>query len=193
MATATIPSTDLTGTTTQPSGPLPATTAQAFKSYLNAHFKGTDNVLGHPLHALDGIGLTGSTIGDQWLKFYSEATVKDPGKTLEQYEEAFVVLAEEGYLGTDLAAGVGGGLAFSGAAVQQVPSGLQNAIPGVAQIGDFFASLGEASTWIRVAEVFLGVVLLGIGIAQLTHTSNVISKAVKMTPQGKTLKKVGIL
>lgn len=45
----------------------------------------------------------------------------------------------------------------------------QNAIPGLSQIGDFFGRLGEASTWVRVAEVVLGVVLIAVGTSKLLH------------------------
>ena len=38
---------------------------------------------------------------------------------------------------------------------------------GLAAIGDFFSKLGQASTWIRVAEVLLGLGLLIVGVARL--------------------------
>jgi len=40
---------------------------------------------------------------------------------------------------------------------------------GLSAVGDFFGRLGQANTWIRVAEVILGVVLLAVGIARITH------------------------
>lgn len=65
------------------------------------------------------------------------------------------------------------------------PVGLPTGTPGqptqsgLAAIGDFFSKLGEASTWVRVGEVVLGIVLLGIGIARITGTGNVVSQIVK--------------
>jgi hypothetical protein len=62
-----------------------------------------------------------------------------------------------------------------------------NAVPGLSQIGTFFASLGQANTWIRVAEVLLGLALLGVGIAHITKADNVISKAVRTGAKGALL------
>ena len=45
----------------------------------------------------------------------------------------------------------------------------QNAIPGLAQIGDFFGSLTQGSTWVRVGQVVLGVILIAVGVARITH------------------------
>jgi hypothetical protein len=56
--------------------------------------------------------------------------------------------------------------AESQASQQQVT--LPNAIPGLAQIGDFFGTLTQASTWERVGQVVLGAILIAVGIARLT-------------------------
>lgn len=61
--------------------------------------------------------------------------------------------------------------------LQQTPTGAQqaiqqtvsNAVPGLQQIGTFFASLGQANTWIRVAETLLGLILIAAGLARITH------------------------
>ena len=45
----------------------------------------------------------------------------------------------------------------------------QNAIPGLAQVGNFFGALTQGSTWVRVAEVVIGVLLIAVGIAHLTR------------------------
>jgi hypothetical protein len=66
-----------------------------------------------------------------------------------------------------------------GAAGKAVVQKVSNAVPGLSQIGTFFSDLGQASTWIRVGEVILGIILLGVGIAHITKADNVISKAVK--------------
>jgi hypothetical protein len=55
-------------------------------------------------------------------------------------------------------------------------------------IGDFFSKLGQANLWIRVGEVILGVILLAVGAARITHTENLISKAVGHTPAGRAAK-----
>lgn len=40
-------------------------------------------------------------------------------------------------------------------------------IPGLSQIGDFFGALTQASTWIRVAEVLIGLGLIITGVSRL--------------------------
>lgn len=52
-------------------------------------------------------------------------------------------------------------------------------LSGLAAIGAFFNKLGQGSTWIRVGEVMLGLILLAVGAARITGTQNVISSAVK--------------
>ena len=49
-------------------------------------------------------------------------------------------------------------------------------IAGVQQIGTFFGSLGQANTWIRVGEVILGLILIAVGVARLTHAVPAITK-----------------
>lgn len=44
-----------------------------------------------------------------------------------------------------------------------------NPLTGLAAIGDFFQRLTQASTWIRVGEVLLGLILLAAGLARITH------------------------
>lgn len=166
-----------TGSTPAPgspvSGQLPATTPQAFAVYLDANFKGSDGKLGSPLHPLDGLGFTGATIGDQWLAFHNAALLKSPGKTLLEYEQAFVVLAEEAYLGIDLASAAGGGLAFGGAAVQSA------SVTASQELGSIFAVFQSGSLWIRVAEVALGLLLIAVGVAKLTNAVPIATKVAK--------------
>jgi hypothetical protein len=65
------------------------------------------------------------------------------------------------------------------AAVSTASNVTNLAIPGVSQIGTFFSSLGEANTWIRFGEVVLGLILLGIGVARLTHAIPVATQVAK--------------
>lgn len=73
------------------------------------------------------------------------------------------------------------------AAKASIADPVTNAVPGLSQIGTFFDSLGQANTWIRVGEVILGIILLGVGIAHITKVDNVISKAVKTGAKGAIL------
>ena len=55
-------------------------------------------------------------------------------------------------------------------------------LSGVNAIGQFFNSLGEASTWIRVAKVLAGGVLLLIGLAHMTGADNAVASAARKVP-----------
>jgi hypothetical protein len=55
-------------------------------------------------------------------------------------------------------------------------------IPGISQIGDFFGALADANTWIRVAKVVFGGVLLIIGIAHITGASGAIADVARKVP-----------
>lgn len=68
-----------------------------------------------------------------------------------------------------IAQGTGAGLDKTGQALQG----------GLAGIGDFFARLTEASTWIRVGEVVLGLILIAVGLARITKAVPVATKIAK--------------
>lgn len=67
----------------------------------------------------------------------------------------------------------------------KAPTGLggtiENTVPGVSTVVNAGSWLqGNIETlFIRVGEVLLGLVLIGIGVASLTGTSNFVSKAVR--------------
>jgi hypothetical protein len=42
-------------------------------------------------------------------------------------------------------------------------------LTGINAVGDFASRLTQAHTWERVAEVLLGVILIAVGIARMTH------------------------
>lgn len=45
--------------------------------------------------------------------------------------------------------------------------------------GGFLSALSNANTWIRVAEVLVGVLLIAVGVAQLTHAVPIATKIAK--------------
>lgn len=69
-----------------------------------------------------------------------------------------------------------------GTAVKAGTSYVENSIPGIAQIGDFFGRLTEGNTWIRVGEVILGVFLIMSGVMKLSGASGDIKDIVKKVP-----------
>jgi hypothetical protein len=69
--------------------------------------------------------------------------------------------------------------------VQITPGGSltpANPIPGLTQIGDFFAALTQANTWIRVAKIVIGGALLIAGIAHITGADNAIARTARSVP-----------
>lgn len=56
-----------------------------------------------------------------------------------------------------------------GSATQKANQPPSNPLSGLAAIGDFFGRLTEGSTWVRVGEVVLGLILLAVGVARITH------------------------
>ena len=61
-------------------------------------------------------------------------------------------------------------------------TGIQTAsiLPGWTNpLTTLLSNLANANTWVRVGEVVLGLILLAVGAARLTHAPNLISTAVK--------------
>lgn len=52
-------------------------------------------------------------------------------------------------------------------------------LTGLAAIGDFFQRLSQASTWVRVGEVVLGLILLSVGVARVTNAVPVATKVAR--------------
>ena len=60
------------------------------------------------------------------------------------------------------------------------PSGqAPNPLSGLQAIGAFFSDLSQASTWIRVAEVLAGLILIAVGVARITHAVPVATKVAR--------------
>jgi len=59
--------------------------------------------------------------------------------------------------------------------------GIPNPLTGLAAVGDFFARLTQANTWIRLVEGILGLGLLVVGLAKMSGTGSTLRKAVKIT------------
>ena len=168
------PGSSITSVPSSGSNLLPATTPQAFASYVNANFTGTNGKKGSPQDYLSSLGYTGSTLGAQWLSFWSAEQAKFGSQySLEQAEQAFVVLWEEGTLGTNLAQASAGGLAAAGGFAQI------GTVTGAQEAGSIFSVLQSGSLWLRLAEGFLGIVLIAIGIAKLTNAVPVATKIAK--------------
>ena len=80
--------------------------------------------------------------------------------------------------GSDLPKKIATGI---GDAASAVGSAVTAPLQGIQAIGDFFQRLTQAATWLRVFEVAIGVILVGVGIASMTHAiplANGIAKVV---------------
>jgi hypothetical protein len=54
-------------------------------------------------------------------------------------------------------------------------TGAISSLTGVNAIGGFFSDLGQRNTWLRVGKVAIGLVLIIVGLVQITHAQKVIS------------------
>jgi hypothetical protein len=61
-------------------------------------------------------------------------------------------------------------------AISNAANGL--GLPSFAGIDSFFGTLEQASTWLRILEVALGVVLIGVSLGKITGAGNIITKAI---------------
>lgn len=76
--------------------------------------------------------------------------------------------------------GVANPSADAGRAAAQTVGG--NPLAFLGDIANFFGDLSQASTWIRIAKVLVGGVLLIVGAARLTGASKVVDTAAKAAP-----------
>jgi hypothetical protein len=133
-------------------------TPQQYAAYFNAHLNGGKTL---PIpDPLTGQTVAGATIGDQWLAWYASDSELRPGNSLQQYAEGFVVVWTDAEFGSDLSGALTAG-------AQDVGTEAENSVPqlpGLPQIGSFFSALTQGATWIRVAEVLIGGILLLIGL-----------------------------
>lgn len=56
---------------------------------------------------------------------------------------------------------------------------LPSPLSGLAAIGDFFHRLTEGNTWLRIGEGLLGIILIALGIARMTHAVPAATKIAK--------------
>jgi hypothetical protein len=64
----------------------------------------------------------------------------------------------------------------------QANANAENVIPGLAEVGSFFSALTEKNTWIRVAKVVVGGLLLIVGLVHITGADNAVATAARKVP-----------
>lgn len=67
-------------------------------------------------------------------------------------------------------------------AAKAAVTGAANSIPGLAQVGQFFATLTQKNLWVSVLKVTVGGALLIIGLAHMTGAGNVVAVAARKVP-----------
>ena len=68
--------------------------------------------------------------------------------------------------------------------VQKPVNKIPNPVSGVT---GFLSRLTEQSTWVRVAEVVLGLILIAVGVAKITHAVPIATKVAGIAAKGAVL------
>jgi hypothetical protein len=118
-----------------------------------------------------GGGTPGSSSGWKIVKATSEAQ-----------KTSYISKGYDAWFSTEAAAKSFEGTEESPVASGEPQGAVANAIPGLAQIGDLFGALTQASTWIRVAKVVAGGALLIIGLAHITGAGNAVAATARKVP-----------
>lgn len=141
-------------------GATPTTvTAQQFASELNSQW---------PNKRINDTAYPGNDIGDQWLNYYNKNQSKSSLATLEK---AFLdIVALE-----DLRGGLKESLNAVGNAQSQVVTG---AVAGAIQVFKW-TDLTFSQLFVRIGEILLGLVLLGVGVAKMTNAVPLATKVAK--------------
>jgi hypothetical protein len=113
----------------------------------------------------------GQGLGQAYTNYANNVISKRPSTTPYQAFQAFGLILATGGVAKALAAGAQGLGSFEGAAVK--------ASPAVASPLDVFHGLSLGNWFVRIGEILLGIVLVGVGVAKLTGANNIISTAVK--------------
>lgn len=126
-----------------------------------------------------------STTGQQ-VDLNSTTYGPPPHNTAASWVGVWLADAE---IGPELGKVIAGGIT---ATANKIPGALQGAAQGIGQvpgakalsgldaIGSFFSELGQANTWIRVAEVLLGLALIIVGLSKLTGAGQIARQAAKV-------------
>jgi len=117
-----------------------------------------------------------------YVAYYRAALAQDPAITPFQAYAAWAT-------GETVAAGVAGVAGVEVGIPQAAATGAEKAVStltapltGIDAIGAFFNDLGSANTWIRVAKVVVGGVLLIVGLVHITGADNAVADAARKVP-----------
>lgn len=111
----------------------------------------------------------GKGYGTGFLKYAAQ----HPGTDVTTLGKAYAITIALGNLKTNLPAAA----SATGTATGQIAIGAGKGAAQAAQ--DLFKGLNLGTWFIRIGEIVLGIVLIGVGIARITGAQNAISKVVK--------------
>ena len=142
-----------------PTGGTPINASQ-YTSVWTGNFQ-TD--LNHVIAAMNAKG--DKQLAIQFRQYALQTHSQHPELSVQQLLSAFVA--------TELAGAVSTGIGQTGTILGQVPGaaakGAENAFHGL-NLGSWF---------LRIGEILLGIVLVGVGVARITGAQNAVSKIVK--------------
>jgi hypothetical protein len=140
-------------------GPGTITGPEQFTTVWTGNFQ-TD--LNHVISAMNAKG--DKQLAVQFRAYALQQHAQHPELTVQQLLNAFIAVELAGALST--------GIGQTGTLLGQVPGA---AAKGAESLGGF--NLG--SWFLRIGEILLGLVLIGVGVARITGAQNAISKIVK--------------
>jgi hypothetical protein len=155
-------------------------TAAAFAAWLDANWTGGALP---PLKTSAGVVVsTSPKPSAQWLAYWAYVQKIDPKAPLLAAIESFYwyQLAKTG-----LGDAIGKAVTAGGTAVGAVDTGVSTAsyLPSWATgLGTLLGDLTNKNTWLRVAEGLLGIILIAVGLAHMTHAVPIATAIASKVP-----------
>ena len=147
-----------------PSGQLP--TASQFTTNMTGNFQ---NDLANIVAQMRAQGDT--TLASQFQSFALTYHASNPAYNAQQVLSVYLAQKLSGSLAT--------GITGAGTALGQIPAAAAKGAADAANTLDPFHGLNLGSWILRIGEILLGIVLVGVGIARITGAQNAISNIVK--------------
>jgi len=108
--------------------------------------------------------------GAGYATWYTAAHLKD--SSLTPYQGIVTYLA-----GTGISNAIGSAVGATGTATGQIATGTVNGLNQFSK--DVLGGFNLGGWFLRIGEILLGLVLIGVGVARITGVQNVVSAAVK--------------
>lgn len=119
---------------------------------------------------------THETLADAFIAYMRKHPNANPAQV---YMTVVGQLNKIAHLNQTIAGQISTGATILGIAGPAAGTGVAKAAQNI----DTFHGLNLGNLLVRLGEIILGVVLVGVGVAKVTGTANVVSKAVRMIPK----------